>query len=66
MALRRALRYVKWTIGGASAGVLVGSSLAYLKINNWDLSSSGVVRFGRAAVAVSDLLQPVTIFDAGQ
>ena len=38
--------------GGTFLGLLTGSSLVYLKHNNWELNSSGIVRFGRAAVAV--------------
>ena len=46
--------------GGTFLGLLTGSSLVYLKHNNWELNSSGIVRFGRAAVAVRNCREPIS------
>ena len=47
------LRQVRWFFGGTLGGAGLGSTVAYLQHNKWDVTSSGLVRFGRAAYAVS-------------
>lgn len=36
-----------------TTGVVIGGSVIVLHKNDWDVTSIGVVRFGRAAVTVS-------------
>jgi hypothetical protein len=49
MNIQRIKRVLKF--GGL--GVLAGGSAYLLHKNDWEMSTVGVVRFGRAAVAVS-------------
>ena len=51
-ALRLFGRGLKW---GALGGITAGS-LMYLHRNNWDVSQTGVVRIGRAAVACGSII----------
>ena len=50
--MRVVLNSVKWLVCGAVGGAGAGSTFAYLQHNQWDLTSTGLVRFGRAAYAV--------------
>lgn len=43
--------YYRWLKYGIGLSV-VGGSIVNLKHSNWDIRSTGAVRFGRAAVAV--------------
>ena len=46
---RSAFKFLKY----ATVGTVTGGSLLVLQQNDWDVSSIGAVRFGRAAITVS-------------
>ena len=46
------LGMIKLGVGGTIVGGSIGGSAVYLKQHNWEIGSTGVVRFGRAVVAV--------------
>ena len=54
--MRLVRRPVRWLVTGALGVAGVGSTVAYLQHNKWDISATGLVRFGRAAYAVSSLI----------
>jgi hypothetical protein len=47
------LQRVRLALKYSSIGAVVGGSVYLLRKNDWEMSTVGVVRFGRAAGAVS-------------